>query len=143
MFFLRTGDIIPGKCIGRIELGKNVSVLLEQSDDFTIRDLSECQLYIGADVQVWVDKTRKMITQIMVYGDFGGTFMGKFKIGSFLGQIEEWLGESAYEDDDDVYVFESQKGICFELEDVEGDWGCMTWVKYNAPIEYISVFLDE
>lgn len=141
MFSLQTGDIVPGKRIGALELGKDMSVLLEHSDDFTIQDLAQCQLYIGADVQIWVDKTQKIITQIMVYGSFEGTFMGQFKIGSFLGQIEERLGESAYEEAD-VYLFESQKGICFELEDIEEEWDCVTWFKHNAPIEFISVFLE-
>ncbi|MDE7203961.1 MAG: hypothetical protein K2O91_19195 [Lachnospiraceae bacterium] len=140
MFFLQTGDIIPGKRIGSIEIGKDVSALLELSHDFIVQDLSQNQLYIGGDVQVWVDKTEKIITQIMVYGSFKGTFMGRFGIGSFLGKIEECAGELSYEEDY-VYLFESQKGICFELEDIEDDWDSITWFKYNAPIEYISVFM--
>ena len=140
MFFLQTGDIIPGKRIGSIEIGKDVSALLEFSHDFIVQDLSQNQLYIGGDVQVWVDKSKKIITQIMVYGSFKGTFMGRFGIGSFLGKIEECAGELSYEEDY-VYLFESQKGICFELEDIEDDWDSITWFKYNAPIEYISVFM--
>ena len=140
MFFLQTGDIIPGKRIGSIEIGKDVSTLLELSHDFIVQDLSQNQLYIGGDVQVWVDKSKKIITQIMVYGSFKGTFMRKFGIGSFLGKIEECTGELSYEEDY-VYLFESQKGICFELEDIEDDWDSITWFKHNAPIEYISVFM--
>lgn len=59
MFFLQTGDIIPGKQIGLIEIGKDISDLLELSDDFVVQDLADNQLYIGGDVQVWVDKTKK------------------------------------------------------------------------------------
>lgn len=140
MFFLQTGDIIPGKRIGLIEIDKDVSDLLELSDDFVVQDLADNQLYIGGDVQVWVDKTKKIITQIMVYGSFKGTFMGEFGIGSFLGEIEESAGELSHEESD-VYMFKSQRGICFELEDIEEDWDSVTWFKQNAPIEYISVFM--
>lgn len=140
MFFLQTGDIIPGKQIGLIEIGKDVSDLLELSDDFEVQELSDNQLYIGGDVQVWVDRTSKIIIQIMVYGSFKGTFMGEFGIGSLLGEIEESAGELSYEENG-VYMFETRRGICFELEDIEGDWDSVTWFKHNAPIEYISVFM--
>lgn len=51
MFFLQTGDIIPGKQIGLIEIGKDVSDLLELSDDFEVQELSDNQLYNGGDVR--------------------------------------------------------------------------------------------
>lgn len=66
--------------------------------------------------------------------------MGEFGIGSFLGEIEESAGELSHEESD-VYMFKSQRGICFELEDIEEDWDSVTWFKQNAPIEYISVFM--
>lgn len=45
--------------------------------------------------------------------------------------------ELSYEEDD-VYLLKSQRGICFELEDIEADWDSITWFKHNAPIEYIQ-----
>lgn len=125
---------------GVFHTGKDVSDLLELSDDFEVQELSDNQLYIGGDVQVWVDRTSKIIIQIMVYGSFKGTFMGEFGIGSLLGEIEESAGELSYEENG-VYMFETRRGICFELEDIEGDWDSVTWFKHNAPIEYISVFM--
>lgn len=49
-------------------------------------------------------------------------------------------GELSYEENGE-YMFESQRGICFELEDIEADRDSFTWFKQNAPIKYISFYV--
>lgn len=64
---------------------------------FATSDLPNYTLYQGKDVEIWVDKKDEVITQVLVYGSFAGTFEGRFGIGSFLSEIEEYTGQGSYE----------------------------------------------
>ena len=75
----------------------------------------------------------------MAYGSFDGKFADRFGVGSYLCDIEDYLGEKASEKLV-TYLFTSVDGICFELNDIDDDWDDKEWFKANAPIEYISIF---
>lgn len=70
--------------------------------------------------------------QIGVRGGFKGKYKGKIGIGSTLKEVKEYIGD--YKSVYSTYEMEQDKGICFELEDVD-DWDELT-----APIENIYVF---
>ena len=72
------------------------------------------------------------LDQIGVQKDFTGKFKKYIGIGSTLQDIKNYIGE--YIQVYDTYELEHEKGICFELEDVD-DWNELT-----APIEFIYVF---
>lgn len=95
---LKNGAIIPGGGIGSIQVGEKASNYRDFLRLLTARDLPDCTLYHGEDVEIWVDKKEEIITQVLVYGGFAGTFEERFGIGSFLSEIEEYMGQSAYEE---------------------------------------------
>lgn len=70
--------------------------------------------------------------QIGVGGDFKGKYKNIIGIGSTLSDVKKFIGD--YINEYDTYELEVEKGICFELEDID-DWNELT-----APINYIYVF---
>lgn len=139
MFYLRTGNIIPSVQIGLIKIGDSKKNIESISKDFLIKQLPEYDLYVGGDIQIWLHRATNHVTQIMAYGSFEGKFVDRFGVGSYLCDIEEYLGDKASEKLG-VYQFASVDGICFELRDIDDDWDNEEWFKANAPIEYISIF---
>jgi hypothetical protein len=139
MFYLQAGNIIPNAQIGFLKIGAGKSDITSISKDFSIKHLPAHDLYVGGDIQIWLHRATNCVTQIMVYDSFGGKFANRFGIGSYLCDIEKYLGEKASEKLD-TYLFTSVKGICFELRDIDDDWDDKEWYKANAPIEYISIF---
>lgn len=59
-------------------------------------------------------------------------YKGIIGIGSALSDVKKIVGN--YVQVYDTYEIENEKGICFELEDID-DWNPLI-----APIEYIYVF---
>lgn len=70
--------------------------------------------------------------QIGVGDDFQEKYKNIIGIGSTLSDIKKFVGN--YVNVYDTYEMEVEKGICFELEDID-DWDELT-----APIEYVYVF---
>ena len=139
MFYLQTGDIIPNTQIGPIRIGFGESEIASISKDFLIKHLPAHDLYVGGDIKIWLHRVTNYVTQIMAYGSFDGKFADRFGVGSYLCDIEDYLGEKASEKLD-TYLFTSVDGICFELNDIDDDWDDKEWFKANAPIECISIF---
>lgn len=139
MFCLRTGKIIPNTQIGLVKIGDGKSDIASISKDFLIKHLPEHDLYIGCDIQIWLHRAANYVTQIMAYNCFDGKFADRFGIGSYLCDIEDYLGEKASEELGS-YFFRSAEGICFELDDIDDDWVDEEWFKANAPIEFITIF---
>lgn len=139
MFYLQKGDIIPNVQIGLIKIGAGKSDITSLSKDLLVKHLPAHDLYVGGDIQIWLHRATDYVTQIMVYGSFGGKFADRFGVDSYLCDIEDYLREKANRRLD-TYLFTSVGGICFELNDIEGDWDDEEWFKANAPIKYISIF---
>jgi len=141
MYSLKNGEIIPNIGIGSIKLGMNVSELKKIISEKSIQYLSDCYVLECEDVNIWVDKEKDCIAQIMVFGQFNGKLLNKFGVDSYLSDIESQIGKNATEEHY-VYVFKNLKGICFEFEEIEDDWNDIEWFKSNAKIAFISVFSE-
>ena len=79
------------------------------------------------------------LIRIMVRNDFKGKVYGKVGIGSYLSDVEKYIGkpEESGQFIETVYIIKDLPGIGFELQDneIEEEWDDKT-----APIETISVF---
>lgn len=75
----------------------------------------------------------------MVYNDFKGKVKGKVGIGSYLSDVEKFIGrpEEDGQNIETIYIIKDLPGICFELQDNDID---EEWNENTAPIETISVF---
>jgi hypothetical protein len=142
MFYLRTGNIVPNVQIGPIKIGGSKSNIESISKDFLIEHLPTHDLYVGGDIQIWLHRATKCITQIMAYGSFDGKYADRFGVNSYLCDIEDYWGEQASESLD-TYLFTSVGGIFFQLNDIDDDWDDKEWFKAYTPIEYISVFKSD
>lgn len=129
---VQNGPIIPGVCIGNIKLGITQEELLEIID----RDYKEQPLEMGAilaieNAKFWIASDGK-VDQIGVEKDFKGRYKGFIGLGSTLSDLKHYIGN--YIQVYDTYELENEKGICFELEDVDN------WDELTAPINHIYVF---
>ena len=141
MFFMQCGDILPEIGIGNIKLGMSRNDVEKIMFETIVQCLPEFYILQGEDIKVWVNKSEDCVTQIMVFGAFEGKLMKEFGIGSHLPDIEQKLNETAKEECY-VYCFESLRGICFELEELEEDWDDIDWFKSKSKISFISVFKE-
>lgn len=148
MFALKKGEIIPNIGIGSLRLGATEQDLFDLAFDQPLQMASSnfSTVYTGADVMVWVDKCSGQISQILVFGDFGGKMMGKFGVGTYLHEIERAFGERVrleYEITME-YRFPSLPGVSFELEDLDIPDEVLLQKPYEAlaPIGAITVFKD-
>lgn len=140
MSALKNGVILPGIGVGNIKIGTRLGSLKKILNNYSVAERNpNVDVYETENIKVWVDKSKEEVTQVLVQNEFKGKFLNRFGIGSYLSEIEDFLEEKAkYEYY--VYVFESIKGICFELTDIDDDWDNFEWFKKHAPIEYISVY---
>ncbi len=132
MMKIQDGPIIPGVGIGNIKL----NITKDQLIVLIGNDYKESLLGRGTRIEIenakfWISEDGK-IYQIGVEGDFKGKYKGIIGIGSALSDVKKIVGN--YVQVYDTYEIEKEKGICFELEDID-DWNPLI-----APIEYIYVF---
>lgn len=129
---VENGPIIPGVCIGNIKLGITQEELLKIID----RDYKEQSLEMGAilaieNAKFWIASDGK-VDQIGVENNFKGRYKGVIGLGSTLSDLKNYIGN--YIQVHDTYELENEKGICFELEDVDN------WNELTAPMDHIYVF---
>ncbi|XCP84987.1 hypothetical protein ABXS75_18480 [Roseburia hominis] len=132
---IQDGPIIPGVRIGNIRLGIDKEELLRAAGE----DYQEEFLEMGSIIKVenarfWIASDGK-VDQIGVEGDFEGKYKGVIGLGSTLKDVKGLVGN--YVEVYDTYEMEVDKGICFELEDVD-EWE--EWDELRAPIDHIYVF---
>lgn len=126
------GSIVPGVGIGNIKLDITREQLLNIiGSDFKERFRENDSVIEVENARFWIAEDN-CLDQIGVQKDFTGKFRKYIGIGSTLQDIKDYIGE--YIQVYDTYELEQEKGICFELEDVD-DWNELT-----APIEFIYVF---
>ena len=126
------GSIVPGVGIGNIKLDITREQLLNIiGSDFKERFRENDSVIEVENARFWIAEDN-CLDQIGVQKDFTGKFRKYIGIGSTLQDIKNYIGE--YIQVYDTYELEQEKGICFELEDVD-DWNELT-----APIEFIYVF---
>ena len=126
------GSIVPGVGIGNIKLDITREQLLKIiGSDFKERFRENDSVIEVENARFWIAEDN-CLDQIGVQKDFTGKFKKYIGIGSTLQDIKNYIGE--YIQVYDTYELEQEKGICFELEDVD-DWNELT-----APIEFIYVF---
>ena len=129
---IRNGPIIPGVCMGNIKLGITKEELLKIiGKDYQIRHLEIGEILEIENARFWISNDEK-VDQIGIGGNFKGKYRGIIGIGSTLRDVKKFVGD--YVEVYDTYELEEEKGICFELEDIED------WDELKAPIEYIYVF---
>ncbi|ANU46960.1 hypothetical protein ADH76_29875 [Enterocloster clostridioformis] len=126
------GPIVPGVGIGNIKLDITREQLLNIiGSDFKERFRENDSVIEVENARFWIAEDN-CLDQIGVQKDFTGKYKKYIGIGSTLQDIKNYIGE--YIQVYDTYELEQEKGICFELEDVD-DWNELT-----APIEFIYVF---
>lgn len=129
---IQDGPVIPGVSIGNFKLGMEEEKLLEMlGEDYTTRKREYDVIYSVENAGFWVAEDGK-VDQIGVKGDFKGKYREVIGIGSTLSDVKRLVGNYKYVYS--TYEMEEDKGICFELEDIED------WDELKAPIEYIFVF---
>lgn len=125
--------ILNGKSIGQYHLGWSLEELKNQlNESYTFESLDNHFTLTIKDLKFWLLRDKDMVSQIMVFGNYGVKFMDKVGVGSTLSDLEEhgikWTKE------DYVYILPDYPGICFELEDIDD------WDERIAPIECISIY---
>ena len=126
------GSIVPGVGIGNIKLDITREQLLNIiGSDFKERFRENDSVIEVENARFWIAEDN-CLDQIGVQKGFTGKFKKYIGIGSTLQDIKNYIGE--YIQVYDTYELEQEKGICFELEDID-DWNELT-----APIEFIYVF---
>lgn len=124
--------IIPGIGIGNIKLGITREQLLDIiGSDFEERFLESGSVIGVENAKFWIDENN-CLSHIGVHKDFSGKYKEFIGIGSTLQDVKNYIGD--YIEVYDAYEPEKERGISFELEDID-DWDELT-----APIEYIHVF---
>lgn len=129
---INDGPIIPGIGVGNIRL----NITREELLDIIGSDFKEQYLGIGSRIDIenakfWISDDNRL-TQIGVGKDFSGKYKEFIGIGTTLQDVKNHIGN--YIEVYDTYELEKERGMCFELEDID-DWDELT-----APIEYIYVF---
>ncbi len=129
---IQDGDIIPAVGISNIKLNSTKEELLKVlKRDFKERFREEDSIIEIENAKFWIASDGK-VDQIGVGGDFKGKYRDVIGLGSTLTDVKALVGN--YVNVYDTYEMEMDKGICFELEDID-DWDELT-----APIEFIYVF---
>lgn len=139
MFCLREGDVVPGVGIGVLKLGMSFEEVRDIVKDFNVNDLSDCYIIECDDVDIWVNKEKDKVTQILVKDTFAGLYAGTIGIGSTLADVKDKL-QMSWHDEYDVYILDEAEGMGFELGSTEDE---DDWDELTAPIEYMFVFLPE
>ncbi|MGE6228469.1 hypothetical protein [Paenibacillus chitinolyticus] len=126
--------IINGVSVGPYQLGGGLQELEEKISisGFVEEELDNHYTITTNTLKFWVEKEQGRITQITVFGEYEGKFLGKIGIGNRLSDLNDldikWIKE------DYVYKLPDYPGICFELEDIDD------WDELLAPIEFISIY---
>lgn len=124
--------ILPGIGIGAIKLNMTKKELLDLiGTNFKERMRDDSSIIEVENAKFWIAKDHRL-DQIGVYGDFSGKYKNCIGIGSTLQDVTTHIGE--YIQVYDTFELKNDKGICFELEDIED------WDERTAPIEAIYVF---
>ena len=132
MMKIEDGDIIPAVGISNIKLDITKEELLRLlKKDFMERSREDDLIITVENAKFWIASDGK-VDQIGVEGDFKGKYKGVIGLGSTLQDVKKFVGDpvNVY----DTYEMEEDKGICFELEDVDD------WDELKAPIDHIYVF---
>ena len=128
-------DIVPGKRVGKFELGMPSSQLLQSLSDYRKEQRISCFVVWTEHIGFWIDESSLTVTQILVRGNYPGKVLGKVGIGDTLADVEKSFGKVIYE----PYTWEIQgfPGVAFELSqnDIYEDWD-----ERDIPIETICVF---
>ena len=129
---IQDDDIWPGIGIGNIKLDITKEELIDIiGENYEQRPNASGGVISVENASFWIADDGR-VGQIGVRGGFKGKYKGKIGIGSTLKEVKEYIGD--YKSVYSTYEMEQDKGICFELEDVD-DWDELT-----APIENIYVF---
>ncbi|MBV6714145.1 hypothetical protein [Paenibacillus chitinolyticus] len=126
--------IINGVSVGPYQLGWGLQELKEKISisGFVEEELDNHYTITTNTLKFWVEKEQGEITQITVFGEYEGKFLGKIGVGNRLSDLNDldikWIKE------DYVYKLPDYPGICFELEDIDD------WDELLAPIEFISIY---
>ncbi|MFE4569820.1 hypothetical protein [Paenibacillus chitinolyticus] len=126
--------IINGVSVGPYQLGWRLQELEEKISisGFVEEELDKHYTITTNTLKFWVEKEQGEITQITVFGEYEGKFLGKIGVGNRLSDLNDldikWIKE------DYVYKLPDYPGICFELEDIDD------WDELLAPIEFISIY---
>jgi len=142
MYRLKSGSILPGKGIGPFRLGMTFNEVTGQVSQYKQRELANASQIICENVKIWIDHQTDLVSQILVYGSFDGTFDGWLSVGKTLADALE-KGYS-YHEELGAYMLDGIEGLCMELEDdcdLDDD---APWDERTAPITRISVYpVDE
>lgn len=129
---IKNGDICPGKSVADLTLGMSYQQVCKMFSDNCPIDSSYSVKVIKLDnAKLWFDKNDTLY-QIGVEGDFRGKYKNAIGLGSTLKDVKNLVGN--YVNVYDTYEMEVDKGICFELEDID------EWDELEAPIDHIYVF---
>ena len=144
---LEDSKIIAGDRIGNVYLGMtyekfcNLYGYNDKSEENSIRFKITLENF-----SVWFTSDKKIINEIIVFGDFKGKFKNTIGIGSTLTDVEKYIGDY-YEPYEIVptYALKDCDGICFELLDIDALTDDYIEYDYDAiekllPIEYITIF---
>lgn len=133
---IEDGKIFAGLSISNIKLDITREELLDIiGEDYEESEINETDTTITIEnASFWIDYNGK-VSQIGVWGDFQGRYRDIIGIGSTLEDVKEHIGN--YDEEYDTYGIENEKGICFELGDMDDD--CY-WDELKAPIESIYVY---
>ena len=140
MFYLKDGDIVPGVGIGKLTLDMTFEEVTALFKKFKLNDLDVAWKIEAGDVQVWVDKAKNKVDQILVNNGFKGKYAQRIGLGSTLGEVKKLLGKSWYEYLD-VYYLEGEPNMCLDLDfDVIAEDNDDDWDEAELPIDYFAVF---
>ncbi|GHU61059.1 hypothetical protein FACS189418_0020 [Clostridia bacterium] len=129
---IKEGSIIPNVGIGSYLLDITKKELLDIIGNNYKETMRKRDSIISVEnAKFWIAEDGK-VDQIGVTKGFRGTYKNVISIGSTLAEVKERIGN--YVEVGDTYEMENEKGICFELEDVDD------WEELIAPIEFIYVF---
>lgn len=129
---IREGAIIPNVGIGNFLLNMTKDELLNIiGDDYEEIMRKKDSVISIENAKFWITEDGK-VDQIGIGKEFQGAYKNIIGIGSTLAEVKDRIGN--YMEVGDTYEMESERGICFELEDIED------WEELTAPIEFIYVF---
>lgn len=129
---IKDGDVIPAVGIGNIKLDITREELLKFLEgDFKDRFREDDSIIEIENAKFWISNDGK-VDQIGVTGDFNGKYRDAIGLGCTLNDVKKLVGN--YINVYDTYEMEVDKGICFELADIDD------WDELKAPIDHIYVF---
>ena len=132
---MKDGAIIPAVGIGEIALNSTREELLKVlKGEFKERFIDNGSIIEIENAKFWISDDGK-VDQIGVERDFKGKYKNIIGLGSTLTDVKNSVGN--YVNVYDTYEMETDKGICFELEDIDD------WDELKAPIDHIYVFRVE